>query len=228
MKKYQLIYFEGCPNAKHARAVLLTSGVPFDEIIQDNLEKGDDFKNYSSPSILKDGKLIFGQKLPPGSSACSFDKIDEQKLKEVLLNSKKEAPDKVKRGLLGCIGSFGSGLTVGLCPACIPAFGAFLSSIGLGFLVSESVFKSLLFFFLFIALSGFLWSYFKEHKNIYPLIIGSVMAAAIYVGRYIFIGTTINLILMYGGIAGIIGVSIWNWRLRTQKGCMSCYTDQNL
>jgi len=89
MSKCQLIYFEGCPNAKHARAILLTAGVPFEVILQDELNEGNEFKNYSSPSILKDGKLLLGQRLSSGSSACSFEKIDEELLKQKALEKNK-------------------------------------------------------------------------------------------------------------------------------------------
>lgn len=137
-------------------------------------------------------------------------------------NDKLDHPTKEK-GLFATIGGMGSAFTVGLCPICIPAIGAFLSSIGLGFLVNEAVLKPVLLIFLFITLFGLFWSYHKEHKNIYPLIVGSLMAVFLYVGRYIYFGGMINLILMYGGIAGIIGVSIWNWRLRKKnKNCPSC------
>lgn len=231
MSKCQLIYFEGCPNAKHARAILLTSGIPFEVILQDELNDGNEFKNYSSPSILKDGKLLLGQKLSSGSSACSFEKIDENKLKAELLNSENgddsSAMSKFQqkeKGLFAYIGSFGSALTVGLCPICIPAIGTFLSSIGLGFIVSESVLKPVLFIFLFFALFGFFWSYLKEHGNIYPLIAGLIMSVALYIGRYIYVGGTVNLVLMYGGIVGIIGTSIWNWKLRKRMACSSCQT----
>lgn len=230
MSKCQLIYFEGCPNAKHARAILLTAGVPFEVILQDQLNENNALKNYSSPTILKDGRLLLGQKLTSGSSACSFEKIDEDKLKSLLLDIENGADSSLmsisekRKGSLASLGSFGSALTVGLCPVCIPAIGAFLSSIGLGFLVTESILKPVLFIFLFFALFGFFWSYLKEHGNIYPLITGLIMSVALYVGRYVYIGGTTNLILMYGGIIGIIGTSIWNWRLRKKIACSSCRT----
>jgi len=130
---------------------------------------------------------------------------------------------KTKSSLWATIGSFGSALTVGLCPICIPAIGAFLSTIGLGFLINETVLKPILLIFLGIALFGYFWSYLKEHKNILPLIIGVIMAVALYIGRYVYINGTLNLILMYGGLTGIMVVSIWNWRLRkNSKSCALC------
>lgn len=85
-QKCQLIYFEGCPKAKEARSFLSSIGVAFETVLQDQLEQNDPRRAYSSPSILKGRKLIFGQKLSSGSSACSFEKLDEQRLKKVLLD----------------------------------------------------------------------------------------------------------------------------------------------
>lgn len=139
-----------------------------------------------------------------------------------MTDSNETSSRKVK-GPLAWFGSIGSAVTVGLCPICIPAIGAFLSSIGLGFLVTESVLKPVLFLFIFTALFGFFWSYLKEHRNIYPFITGCLMAIAIYVGRYIYISGAVNVVLMYGGAAGIIGTSVWNWRLRKKsQRCSSC------
>lgn len=222
MSAVKLIYFEGCPNSKHARAVLLSSGVEFDAIIQDTLPQDDPYKQYSSPTILKGDEVVFGSRLRKQSSACSFQKIDETEIRTKLVGGGTQSS---KKGRMASIGSFGSALTVGLCPICIPAIGAFLSSIGLGFLTTETVLKPVLIVFITLALLGFLWSYLREHKNIGPLAVGVLMSIALYTGRYVYIGGTINFILMYGGIAGIVGVSIWNLFLRKRASCSSCRSE---
>lgn len=224
MENLKLIYFKGCPNARHARAVLLQTGLNFEVIIQDELPLGDKLLQFSSPTIIRDNEILLGQKLSEGSSACSFEKIDEEQLKNNILRLNTPAQNiKTKSSLLATIGSFGSALTIGLCPVCIPAIGAFLSAIGLGFLISETVLKPVLLVFLAIALFGYFWSYLKEHKSIFPFIVGSLMAISLYVGRYVYINGPLNLVLMYGGLIGIMVVSIWNWRLRkNSKNCASC------
>jgi len=127
-----------------------------------------------------------------------------------------------KKGLFGTIGSLGSAFVVGLCPVCIPAIGAFLSSIGLGFLVQETVLEPVLIVFLLIAVAGLLWSYFKEHHKIGPFILGSAMAISMYIGRYIYFDSTLNVVLMYGSIPGIIGATLWNLKLRKSAACAAC------
>ena len=221
MSNLKLIYFDGCPNSKNARAVLLSCGVEFDVIKQDDLNDNDEMRNYSSPTILLDNELLFGEKLSPGASACSAGQFDEEGLKRKILESTKGQSNFSKKSFAS-FGSFGSAITVGLCPACIPAIGAFLSSIGLGFAVRESFLKPLLIVFLTFAVGGFLWSYLKVHRNILPLILGSTMAIVLYVGRYIYISGSVNAFLIYGGIVGIIAVSIWNLRLKKAQACNRC------
>lgn len=171
-EELKLIYFKGCPNAKHARAILLQTGVSFDVVIQDELPQRDKLLQFSSPSIIRNEEIILGQKLTEGSSAYSLEKIDEKQLKNKILRlSDPNQNNKTKSSLLASFGSFGSASTVGLCPICIPAIGAFLSAIGLGFLINEAVLKPVLLIFLAIALFGYFWSYLKEHQNILPLLL---------------------------------------------------------
>lgn len=221
MSKFKLIYFEGCPNSKNARAILLSCGVEFEVVVQDDLEKESSLQDYSSPSILFNDEIIFGQKLSPGASACSAGQFDEELIKTKIKKLSDSSPLPSKKSFAS-FGSFGSALTVGLCPVCIPAIGAFLSSLGLGFVVNESVLKPLLIIFLIFAIGGFLWSYFEEHGNIWPLVLGIGFGSALYIGRYTYISGPVNSFLMYGGIVGIILVSIWNMRLKKLENCQLC------
>ena len=154
-----------------------------------------------------------------GRGGCSLEVPSINELKDKLGTV---VSSNTRSGFLSGIGSFGSALTVGLCPVCIPAIGAFLASIGLGFIVQESVLRPVLFIFLAAAISGLLWSYLKEHRNVWPLIGGILMGITLYAGRYVYFGAVINQILMYGGITGIIAVSIWNLKLRKSASCPAC------
>lgn len=132
---------------------------------------------------------------------------------------------KPKTGLFATIGSFGSALLVGFCPICIPAIGALLTAIGLGFLVNESVLKPLLIVFILVAWFGYVWSYQKEHHKIYPLVLGIFSGISLYVGRYVYFGGTLNAILMYGGVVAMITASVWNLILRRSvTKCSACET----
>lgn len=129
---------------------------------------------------------------------------------------------KIKSSIFSTLGPLGSAVTVGLCPVCIPAIGAFLSALGLGFMINETVLKPLLIALLLVNLGGLLWSYFKEHRNILPVVVGVLTGISLYVGRYVYFGVTANMVLIYGGILGIIGVSIWNLKLKKHSRCKTC------
>ena len=219
LAEVKFIYSEECPNADKTRTALKTIGIDFDSIKQDDLSESSIFRNYSSPTILQGNNVIFGCETGQGRGGCSLEVPSINELKDKLGTV---VSSNTRSGFLSGIGSFGSALTVGLCPVCIPAIGAFLASIGLGFLVQESVLRPVLFIFLAAAISGLLWSYLKEHRNVWPLIGGILMGITLYVGRYVYFGAVINQILMYGGITGIIAVSIWNLKLRKSASCPAC------
>lgn len=219
LAEVKFIYSEGCPNADKTRTALKSIGIDFDSIKQDDLSKSSIFRNYSSPTILQGNNVIFGCETGQGRGGCSLEVPSINELKDKLGTV---VSSNTRSGFLSGIGSFGSALTVGLCPVCIPAIGAFLASIGLGFIVQESVLRPVLFIFLAAAISGLLWSYLKEHRNVWPLVGGILMGITLYVGRYVYFGAVINQILMYGGITGIIAVSIWNLKLRKSASCPAC------
>ncbi len=72
MERIQLIYFQGCPNYSVIKNLLSNIGVKYEEIEQTSLEKTDPLKLFSSPSILKDGKLVFGQNIDSAKGGCTL------------------------------------------------------------------------------------------------------------------------------------------------------------
>ena len=112
-------------------------------------------------------------------------------------------------------GAGGTGLIGLFCPLCVPAAATFLSSIGLGFLANAKVIFPLLGLFSLIFLYG-LWKSFTRHKNMWPLIIGTVGIVSITLGNYL-IG---NRAIAIGGVVLAIGSAIWNIFLR--KRCTKC------
>lgn len=86
MADIKLIYFKGCPNYESARSLLLNSGWNFEEIDQSELLANHPFKQYTSPAILKNGTLIFGEKMDSLIGGCSMDLPSSAKLKMQLEN----------------------------------------------------------------------------------------------------------------------------------------------
>ena len=84
MERIQLIYFQGCPNYSVIKNLLSDIGVKYEEIEQTGLEEIDPLKLFSSPSILKDGKLIFGQKIDSTKGGCTLNLPDKSYLAKKL------------------------------------------------------------------------------------------------------------------------------------------------
>ena len=68
----KLIFFRGCPTAELAKEVLKDAGLAYQEVCQNDLTLDDEFRNFTSPTLLKDGEIIFGSRITSGSSACSM------------------------------------------------------------------------------------------------------------------------------------------------------------
>ena len=119
--------------------------------------------------------------------------------------------------ITGILGSF---LLVQFCPICIPAIGAFLASIGLGFLLTTKILHGLLIFMLILAVGGIAFSVFKEHKKIGPLLLALPGAVFIYLARWVLL----NNMWLYLGVVLLMSASIWNLWLRKKMSCQACKT----
>lgn len=224
MSDVKLIYFEGCPEAANVRAALLTAGVyDFQVFIQNLLPKENEYRQFSSPSVLNGNELIYGIRTQGESTACTFDSInwvDQSKLVD-RFKELKVIDQSVKRSKNAFVGSFFSGLLAVKCPACIPALGAFLSSLGLSFLISQIVLKTVLVSMLALSMLGLIYSY-KQHKNIFPVLMGGVFCVLMYLGRYYYIDADINQYMVYVSIVGLILISVWDFRIKSKKRCSAC------
>lgn len=230
MDKVKFIYFDGCPEAKNVRSSLLVAGIyDFEVIVQDELPEGNPYLKFSSPSVLADEELIYGVRTDGERSSCTFDVINFvdnksliERFKELKSNS---SPTSVTGAKKNYTSLFGTGLTTLLvlkCPACIPGAAAFLSTLGLSFLITPTILKSILVTMLSLTLFGLCFSYFKSHRNIYPLAFGVVFSMAIYVGRFHYLGATINQSITYVAIAGLVMTSLWDVKLKVAKKCPAC------
>ena len=80
----KFIYFKGCPNAESARGLLEKMGVCFHSIEQTKLAEKDPFRRYTSPSILIDGRLVYGALTQGADGGCSVEKLTFQRLKALI------------------------------------------------------------------------------------------------------------------------------------------------
>lgn len=230
MEKIKFIYFDGCPEAKNVRSALLVAGIyDFEVIVQDQLPEGNRYLKFSSPSVLADEELIYGIRTDGERSSCTFDVINSvddrsliERFKELKTKSSPMPVTGVKKNYTSLFGTGLSTLLVLKCPACIPGAVAFLSALGMSFLITPTILKSILITMLSITLFGLCFSYFKSHRNIYPLAFGVAFSIALYIGRFYFFGATINQSITYVAIAGLVMTSFWDLKLKAAKKCPAC------
>ena len=72
MRKFKLIYFNGCPNYEPAKDLLNQAGVEFKEVCQDEISGSDPHKEFSSPTLLMNDQIIFGSKVSGSGGGCSW------------------------------------------------------------------------------------------------------------------------------------------------------------
>lgn len=116
---------------------------------------------------------------------------------------------RMAHGLPMLPGALLSFLPSAACPACLGAYGAVLSSLGLGVLVNRRVLAPLIGVFLVIGTVALAWTA-RRHKRYGPLVLSLIGSGGIVAGRLLW-----DLpLLAYGGTAGVVGASIWNFWLR--------------
>lgn len=121
---------------------------------------------------------------------------------------------------LAPVTSFLSSLLAIVCPLCIPAFGALLASIGLGFALNFQFLRGLVVALLFISICSLAWSA-RLHKQWFIFFSGTLGAVLVYTGRYVWF----NLALMLVGAFILIGTSLWN--VRAKFACEECHGRKN-
>ena len=109
------------------------------------------------------------------------------------------------------------------CPLCAPAYAGLLTTLGLGFLISE---RNLLLFiaaFLFLSVAALAFRA-RQRRGYGPAIAGTISAALVVIGKFSIQST----VMMYAGLALLIASSIWNsWPRRLQIPCPECAPEGN-
>lgn len=82
VKNVKIIYFEGCPNAEPLMKMMAELGMEFEKIDQGKLASDSEFKNFSSPTILKANEVVFGAEASGGG--CSLNLPSKEDLKKKL------------------------------------------------------------------------------------------------------------------------------------------------
>jgi hypothetical protein len=110
------------------------------------------------------------------------------------------------RNILDKVGSIGVVIAGAAVPCCFPFLSLFGSILGLSFLAPyESAIMWVLQGLVLLALVGSVIAY-RGHRKIAPLVLAILSTAAILYG----INTTLDIYYIYGGMIGLLIVSVWN------------------
>ncbi len=99
------------------------------------------------------------------------------------------------------------------CPVCVAAYAGLLSSLGLGFLLTDRVQRPLIVAFLIVSVAGVGWAA-RQYNKIGPLVLVLLGSAGIIAGRLIW-----NIPSgLYVGVVCLVAGTVWNLILkRPQK-----------
>ncbi len=239
--RVELVYDQDCPNVPEARAVLLEAfaraqlSPTWSEWDSRAADAPAYAQQYGSPTILVDGCDVVGL-APSATPECCrvYDDGRGGSLRRVpsvdtvfeALIPSHARPGSSGRGLFrGLAVAPGAGaalLPVGVCPACWPAYAGLLSSLGLGFLL-ETTYLLPITAVLFLAALVSLAHRARERHGYRPLILGSAAATLALLGKF----AASSDLLLYTGLALLVGASLWHaWprRAASAGSCSQCAT----
>lgn len=221
--KVEIIYDHDCPNVGEAKKRLKEAFVrlKLDQEWQE-WERSDKkapsyVLQYGSPTILVNGRDIF-EDLETSGNSCRIYKTEKGMIQSVpsveqICVALQASRTPWYRALLSVPTVVVAALPSLTCPLCWPAYTAFLSSLGLGFINYTDFLMPLLFLFLIIVLAA-LWFDIRRHNNYVPFILAIVSSVFILIGKFLLMSN----FLMYAGIIGIVFSSFLNISPFVKKG----------
>ncbi len=228
----EVVYDSDCPNIQATRENLLRAfsecNIParWTEWERGSAEAPERVRGYGSPTVLINGLDIADQD-PTGYSSC--------RLYPSASGASTGAPslDLIHRGITRLGDSRASpwrrhiavlpGIGIALlpkltCPLCWPAYASFLSTLGVGFLVSAEYLLATTAAFLLVAVGALLFRA-KARRGYGPSIVGAGAAAAVLVGKFQFESG----VAAYGGLTLLVAASFWNsWPRKVADTCSQC------
>jgi hypothetical protein len=230
----ELIYDSSCPNVEATRVALRRAfaklGNPprWTEWERSAPDSPAYAGNYGSPTILVDGQDIVQDK-PSGEScrvyAGSLGMHGGVPPLDKIVEALNRAPGgSGSSGLFAAVPTTGVFLLpIGTCPACWPAYAAFLSSLGLGFLLSERYLLPVAGIFLVATLAAFTYRA-SARRGYGPFLVGVASATIAVVGKF-FLASAPILSL---GLVGLFAAAVWNAWPRRQVAPCHRYTSDEL
>jgi mercuric ion transport protein len=109
------------------------------------------------------------------------------------------------------------------CPLCWPVYASFVSSIGLGFLVSTTYLLPITLGMLLAAIGALAFGS-KTRRGYGPSVVGLLGSVAVVVGKFSLESNA----TMYGGVGLLLAASIWNaWPRQVNRiSCPNCAANE--
>ena len=98
------------------------------------------------------------------------------------------------------------------CPVCVAAYAGLLSSLGLGFILTDRVQRPLIVAFLIVSVAGVGWAA-RQYKRVGPFALVLLGSAGIVVGRLVW-GVAPAL---YVGVVCLVAGTVWNLILKRPR-----------
>ncbi|MCH7591704.1 MAG: MerC domain-containing protein [Planctomycetes bacterium] len=98
------------------------------------------------------------------------------------------------------------------CPVCVAAYAGLLSSLGLGFLLTDRVQRPLIVAFLIVSVAGVGWAG-RQYQSVGPSILVLLGSAAIIAGRLVWSVTP----ALYVGVVCLVAGTVWNMILKRPR-----------
>lgn len=125
-------------------------------------------------------------------------------------------PDSLRFGKwVGTVTAFLAAAAGTVCPVCIPALVAFVSSVGLGFALNAEFVHALVVALLGLSLLSLLWAA-KLHGHWWIVVAGALASILVYSGRFLLFAPA----LIWAGAGALIITSIVNFGLK--RACAKC------
>ncbi|NGX58774.1 MAG: hypothetical protein K940chlam3_01682 [Chlamydiae bacterium] len=228
MIKIEIIYDQDCPNVektrRHLEKALKELSLPLNWI---EWERSDPLspkytKQFGSPTILINKKIVGEQPLLPANRSCRIYHGEKgqmtgaptiEMIKTALL---KEVNIKNRWPIVGVVASAATAifslLPIVSCPLCWPAYTALLSAVGISFF-SYSPYLYPLLIGLLVLIYFILWRDFLYHRNILPLALAVVGGGLIALGKILLLSEGVT----YIGIFVLLISSVYNLYNRRKR-----------
>ena len=83
-EKIEVYFFKGCPNADRVFSYFDSCGIAYNKIDVETLDISNPNRNFSSPSVLVDNRLVFGSEVSAGATGCTVEVFSPEALARAL------------------------------------------------------------------------------------------------------------------------------------------------